>query len=157
MKRFNTMTGIVDTGLITSTVITGGISIPAFASRVGLPVGIALGGTGILLSLATVITETSFKILTVKQKKQDTIKLLAQSKSDSITNIISLAMQDGDIAPIEFHKLLQEVQRYCKLKANVRNQAKPKVKEITKEKARKIFYKKSQTLQVPRVPMPFKI
>ena len=66
-------------------------------------------------------------------------------------------MQDGDIAPIEFHKLLQEVQRYCKLKANVRNQAKPKVKEITKEKARKIFYKKSQTLQVPRVPMPFKI
>ena len=26
MKRFNTITGIVDTGLITSTVITGGIS-----------------------------------------------------------------------------------------------------------------------------------
>ena len=30
MKRFNTITGIVDTGLITSTVITGGISIAAF-------------------------------------------------------------------------------------------------------------------------------
>ena len=29
MKRFNTITGIVDTGLITSTVITGGISIAA--------------------------------------------------------------------------------------------------------------------------------
>ena len=69
MKRFNTMAGIADTGLITSTVIAGGISIPAFASRVGLPAGIALGGTGILLSLATAITETSFKILTVKQKK----------------------------------------------------------------------------------------
>ena len=44
MKRFNTITGIVDTGLITSTVITGGISIAAFASGVGLPVGAALGG-----------------------------------------------------------------------------------------------------------------
>ena len=29
MKRFNTIAGIVDTGLITSTVITGGISIAA--------------------------------------------------------------------------------------------------------------------------------
>ena len=59
-KRFNTITGIVDRGLITSTVITGGISIAAFASDVGLPVGIALGGTRLLLSLATAITRTVF-------------------------------------------------------------------------------------------------
>ena len=92
MKRFNTITGIVDTGLITSTVITGGISIAAFANGVGLPVGIALSGTSLLLSLATAITRKSFKIFTVKQEKHDVIKLLAQSKLDSITNIISQAM-----------------------------------------------------------------
>ena len=34
MERFNTITGIIDTGLIKSTVITGGISIAAFASGV---------------------------------------------------------------------------------------------------------------------------
>ena len=56
MKRFNIITRIVDTGLFTSTVITGGISIAAFASGVGLPVGIALSGTSLLLSLATPIT-----------------------------------------------------------------------------------------------------
>ena len=56
MKQFNTITGIVDTGLLTSTVITGGISIAAFASSVGLPVGIALSGTSRRLSLATAIT-----------------------------------------------------------------------------------------------------
>ena len=55
-KRFNTISGIVDTGLITSMVITGGISIAALASAVVLPVGIALGGTNLLLSLATAIT-----------------------------------------------------------------------------------------------------
>ena len=80
MKRFNTITGIVDTGLITLTVITGGISIAAFASGVGLPVGITLSGTSLLLSLATVITRKSFKIFTVKQEKHDRIKLLAESK-----------------------------------------------------------------------------
>ena len=56
MKRFNMIMDIVDTGLITSRVITGGISIAAFASAVGLPVGIALIGTSVLLSLATAIT-----------------------------------------------------------------------------------------------------
>ena len=89
MKQINIITGIADTGLITSTVITGGIFIAAFASGVGLPVGIVLSGTSLLLSLATVITRKYFKIFTVKQKKRNSIKLLAQSKLDSITNIIS--------------------------------------------------------------------
>ena len=139
MKRFNTITGIVDTGLITSTVITGGISIAAFASGVGLPVGIALSGTSLLLSLATAITWKSFKIFTVKQEKHDAIKLLAQSKLDSITNIISQAMQEGDISPTEFHKVLQEVKKYRKLKADIRNQVKTKVKQITKEQREEIL------------------
>ena len=133
MKRFNTITGIVDTGLITSTVITGGISIAAFASGVGLPVGIASRETSLLLSLATAITRKSFKMFTVKQEKHDAIKLLAQSKLDSITDIISQAMQDGDISPTEFHKVLEEVEKYCKFKADNRNQAKAKIKQITKE------------------------
>ena len=59
MKRFNTIIGIVDTGLITSTVITGGISIAAFTSGVILPVGISLSGTSLLLSLVTAITRKS--------------------------------------------------------------------------------------------------
>ena len=121
IKRFNTVIGIVDAGLITSTVITGGISTAAFASGIGLPVGIALSRTSLLLSLATVITHKSFKIFTVKQEKHDAIKLLAQSKLDSITDIISQAMQDGDISPTEFHKVLEEVEKHRKLKADIRN------------------------------------
>ena len=104
--KTNTITGIVETGLITSMVITGGISIVAFASGVGLPVGIVLSGTSLLLSLATAITQKSFKIFTVKQEKHDAIKLLAQNKLDSIANIISQAMQDRVISPTEFHKVL---------------------------------------------------
>ena len=126
MKRFNTITGIVDTGLITSTVITGGISIAAFASGVGLPVGIALSGTSLLLSLATAITRKSFKIFTVKQEKHDAVKLVARSKLDSIANIISQAMQDGGISSTEFHKVLQEVEKYRRFKVDIRNQAKAK-------------------------------
>ena len=137
MKQFNTITGILDTGLITSTVITGGISIAAFSSGVGLPAGIAFSGTGLLLSLSTAITQKPFKIFTVKQEKHDAIKLLTQKKLDSIANIISQAMQEGDISPTEFHKVPQEVEKYLKLKGDIRNKAKAKVKEIMKEQREK--------------------
>ena len=48
-------------------------------------------------------------------------------------------MQVGDISPTEFHKVLQEVEKYCKLNADIRNQAKTRVKQITKEQREKIL------------------
>ena len=42
-------------------------------------------------------------------------------------------MQDGDISPTEFHKVLQELEKYRKRNANIRNQVKAKVKQITKK------------------------
>ena len=139
MKRFNTITGIVDTGLITSTVITAVISIVADASGVGLSVCVALSGTTLLFSLATAITQKSFKIFTVKQEKHDAIRLLAQSNLDSIANIISQAMQDGGISSTEFCKVLQDLEKYRKLKADIRDQAKARVKEITKEQREELL------------------
>ena len=116
MKRFNTVTDIVNMGLITSTVITEGISTGASANGVSPLVDIALRVICLLLSLAMVITRKFFKIFTVKQEKHDAIKLLAQSKLGSVAaDIISQAMQDGDISSIEFH----EVKKYRKLKTDI--------------------------------------
>ena len=113
MTRFNTITSIVDTGLITSTVITGGVSSAVYARGVDPPVGTVLSGTSQLFSLATTITQISFKIFTVKQGKHDTtIQLLAQSKLDNIADIISQAIQDRDSSSIEFHEALQEIEKY---------------------------------------------
>ena len=137
MTRFNTITGIVGTGLITATVITGEISIAAFVSGVGLPVSIALSENSLLLSLATAITQKSFKIFTVKQEQHDAIKLLVQSKLDSITNTISQAIPY--ISPTKFHKVQQEVEKYRKLKADIRNQIRAKVKEMTKKQREEIL------------------
>ena len=81
----------------------------------------------------------SHKNLHRKAGKHDAIKVLAQSNLDSIAKIISQAMQDGDISPTEFHKILQEVEKYRKLKANIRHQAKAKAKKITKEQQEEIL------------------
>ena len=55
----------------------------------------------------------------MKEEKHDAIKLLAQSMLDSVADIISQAMQDGDISPTEFHKVLQEREKYRKLKNDI--------------------------------------
>ena len=83
--------------------------------------------------------ESLLKPLPLKQEKHDSIKLLAQTKLDSISNIISQAMQDGEIFPTEFHKVLQEVEKYRKFQADIRNLAKAKLKEITKEQREEIL------------------
>ena len=104
----------------------------------------------------------------MKQGKHDAIMVLAQSKLDSIVDIISQAMQGGDITPAEFHKVLQETGKNRKLKADIRNQTRVKVKRSRKnsekkylnkeeKKAKKFFHGKSQILQVLRVSIPFKI
>ena len=63
---------------------------------------------------------------------------LAQSKLGSIADIILQAIQDGDISSIEFYKELQEVQKYRKLKTDIRNQSKAKIKQITNRTTRRI-------------------
>ena len=113
--------------------------INGLASDVGLPVGIALSGTSLILSLAMVITQKSFKTFTVKQSKHDSIKLLAQSKLYNKSNIMSQAMQDGNVSPTEFHKVLQVIGKYRKLKADIRNKAKAKIKQITKEQREELL------------------
>ena len=48
-------------------------------------------------------------------------------------------MQHGDISLTEFHKVLQKVQKYHKVKADIRNQAKTKIKQITKEQREELL------------------
>ena len=128
-KRFNTITSIVDLSLITSTVNAGEISIAEFTSGNGLPVGIALSGTSLIFSIATAITRKSFKIFTVKQERHDAIKLLAFHRK----------MHDGDFQFIEFEKVLQEVEKYLKIEADLRNQAKTKVRQTTQEEQEELL------------------
>ena len=48
-------------------------------------------------------------------------------------------MQNGNISPTEFHKVLQDREKHCKLKTDIRNQTKAKVKQIKKEQREEIL------------------
>ena len=48
-------------------------------------------------------------------------------------------MQDGDISPTEFHKVLEDLEKYRKIKADIRNHTKAKVKQIAKEQREELL------------------
>ena len=89
VRRIDNIILIADTGLIITTVITGSISIAAFASGVAIPVGLGLTGTSLGLSIATAVTWKTHSAMNVKQKKHKEIVLLAQTKLESVQDIIS--------------------------------------------------------------------
>ena len=89
--------------------------------------------------MATSVTRKTVSIFNSKEKKHDDIRLLAQSKLDSISETISQAIQDENVSPTEFHKILQETENYCKLKANIRTRAKTKQAKLSKEQREEIL------------------
>ena len=138
-RRIGNSILIVDTGLIITTVISGSASIATISSGVAIPIGIVLTGTSLLLSIATTVTRKSLNAIRVKQKKHDQIILLAQTKLESIQDIISKALTDGNISDLEFERILSELDRYRTLKQEVRNKAKKKSESITDEQREAIL------------------
>ena len=138
-RRIGNSILIVDTGLIITIVISGTASIATISSGVAIPIGIVLTGTGLLLSIATTVTRKSLNAIRVKQKKHDQIILLAQTKLESIQDMISKALTDGNISDLEFERILSELDRYRTLKQEVRNKAKKKSESITDDQREAIL------------------
>jgi hypothetical protein len=55
-----------------------------------------------------------------KAKKHDEIKILAECKLNSMKDLISKALQDGQISEQEFKLILDDVAKYYKMKQNIR-------------------------------------
>ena len=88
--------------LIIISTITGCVSISAFASLVGIPIGIASSTIGLKICVITAGIKKYKSIIKKKKKKHDKIVLLAKSKLNSIEVLISKALIDSNISHDEF-------------------------------------------------------
>ena len=89
----------IDHSLIVISRITGCVSISAFASFVGIPIGIASSTIGLKICVITAGIKKYKSIMKKKKKKKhDKIVLLAKSKLNSIEVLISKALIDSNIS-----------------------------------------------------------
>ena len=98
----NTITSIWDTRLISSELLQEGFPLPHLQATLAWLLVLNRLELADSFSLATVIVRKSFEIIAVKLEKHNAIKLLAQSKLDSIADIISQAMETEASHPLNF-------------------------------------------------------
>ena len=101
-KKFCGVLNYIDHPLIVISTIIGCVSISAFASLVGIPIGIASSTIGLKTCLTTAGIKMYKSIIKKKRKKHDKIVLLAKSKLNSIAALISNASINSNTSHNEF-------------------------------------------------------
>ena len=109
-KKVCTTLNYIEHFLILASTITGCISISAFVSLLGIPIGITNSAIGLKICAITVGIKKFKSIIKKKKKKHDKIVLLAKSKLNSIEVLISKALIDSVISHDEF-VLINNVQK----------------------------------------------
>ena len=89
-----------------------------------MPVGIASASFTLIFSIAKGIIKILLKITRNKKKKHDNILMLAKSKLTSIEILISKALNDMDISHEGFTIILNEKDKYDRMKYKIINENK---------------------------------
>ena len=113
-KKHKAFLNYIEHFLILGSTITGCVSISAFASSVGIPVGI----TGSAIGLKSWAITAAIKIFKKKKKKYDKRVLLAKSTSNSIEVLIYQALIDAVISHDAFVLIMIMLIRACNLITN---------------------------------------
>ena len=120
-KHKKVCTTYIEHFLILASTITGCISISAFASLVGIPIGIASSAIGLKICAITAGIRNYKSVIKKKRKKHDKIVLLAKSKLNSIEVLISKASIDSVISHDEFVIINNKLKEYNEIKEEIKN------------------------------------
>ena len=120
-KKICTTLNYVEHFLILASTITGSISISAFASVVGIAIGITSSAIGLKICAITAAIKKYNSIIKKKKKKHDKIVLLAKSKLNSIEVLISKALIDSVMNHDEFVLIHNVLKEYSKMKEEIKN------------------------------------
>ena len=101
-KKVCTNLDYIEHFLILGSTITGFISISAFVSLVGIPIGITSSAIELKICAINAAIKKYKSIIKKKKKKHDKIVLLTKSKLNSIEFLISTALIDLVVSHDEF-------------------------------------------------------
>ena len=121
LNKYVTAFDYIDKDLVVLSATTGRVSIISFTTIIGAPVGIASVRFTLIFSITTGIVKKLLNITRHKKKKHVKIVMLAKSKLNSI-EIISQALIDMEISHDKFTTILNDKDKYEKMKDNLRSE-----------------------------------
>ena len=107
--------------LVLGSIITGCVSVSAFASLVVIPIGITSSAIGLKVCAITARIKKYKSIIKKKKKTHDKIVLLVKSKLSSIDVVISKALIDSVIGHDEFVLMNYILKEYNEMKGEIKN------------------------------------
>ena len=118
-KKVCTTLNYIEHFLILASTITRCISISAFASLLGIPIGNMSSAIG--LKICEIAAGIKKYESIIKKKKHDKIVLLAKSKLNSIEVLISKALIDSNISHDEFVLINNVLKEFYDMKEEIKN------------------------------------
>ena len=109
-----------DTALTAASAGLAASGIGLLSTIIAVPVAVGLQAGAIVCGLLGAGGKFIGRRLGVKARKHDQIRVLAESKLNTIADRISTALTDDKISEEEFRLILSEVDKYDRMKAEIR-------------------------------------
>ena len=132
LNKYVTIFDYIDKILIILSATTGGISIISFTTTIGPRVGIVSAIFTLIFSITTGIIKKLLSTTIKKKKKHDQILMFSKSKYNSIETLISEVLNDINISHKEFITILNEKDKYERMKHNLISKNGDEKQEIIK-------------------------
>ena len=132
INKYVTIFHHIEKILINLSATTSGISTISFTSVIGTSVGIVSASFTLIYSLSTLIINKLLNMTRNKKKKHDKTLMLAEIKFNNIETLISQALNDLNISHEEFKMILNEKDKYEKMKYNLISENGDEKQETTK-------------------------
>ena len=120
-KKVCTTLNYIEHFLILASAIAGCISISAFVSLLGIPIGITSSVVGLKICAVTAGIQMYMSIVKKKKKKHDKMVLLAKTKLNSIEVLISKALIHSNISHDDFVLINNVLKEFDKMKKEIKN------------------------------------
>lgn len=125
--------GNVDTTLVAASMGLGVAGVGLLSTIVAAPIVIAMEATALGTGLLGIIGGQVNKRLIQKAEKHEKIKVLAEAKLNTISDLISKALNDNNISSEEYALILSELTKYRDMKEEVRTSTKKVIDDQTRE------------------------
>ena len=128
----NVLDGL-DTALSVASVGLAASGVGLFSTIIAVPVAIGIQAGAIMCGLLGAGGKFIGRRLQANARKHDQIRVLAESKLNTIADRISTALTDDKISDEEFRLILADVDKYNQMKAEIRGRQKQGLSEDDKK------------------------
>ena len=128
----------VDAALISASMGMGIGGVGLLTTVIAAPVVLGLEIAALGCGLLGVAGKFIGRRLSVKAKKHDEVRVLAESKLNTIADHVSRALTDGAISEEEFRMVVDEVSKYAQMNGDIRAGAKKAHAAVTLDEETKI-------------------